>query len=207
MFREQLDSQEQTRGDKIQIIESAIKSLLDTMGEDTSREGLLKTPHRVAKMYVDEMFRGLGADLKEVVNSAIFTGDGCGMVVVGSIPFYSMCEHHLVPFFGKAYVGYIPEMKRVTGLSKIARIVELSAKQPQVQEKMSGMIADALYDSDLKPEGVGVVLVAEHLCMAMRGIQKPGSRTITCDVRGSFRNEPETRAEFLSHVDRLDKLQ
>lgn len=207
MFREQLDSREQTREDKIQIIESAIKSLLDTMGEDTSREGLLKTPHRVAKMYVDEMFRGLGADLKQVVNSAIFTGDGCGMVVVGSIPFYSMCEHHLVPFFGKAYVGYIPEMKRVTGLSKIARIVELSAKQPQVQEKMSGMIADALYDSGLKPEGVGVVLVAEHLCMAMRGIQKPGSRTITCDVRGSFRNEPETRAEFLSHVDRLDKLQ
>jgi GTP cyclohydrolase I len=174
------------------------------MGEDTSREGLLKTPHRVAKMYVDEMFRGLGADLKGIINSAIFTGDGGGMVVVGSIPFYTMCEHHLVPFYGKAYVGYIPENKKVTGLSKIARVVELAAKQPQVQEKMGQMIADALYDSDLQPEGVGVVLVAEHLCMAMRGIQKPGSKTITCDVRGSFRNEPETRAEFLSHVDRID---
>jgi GTP cyclohydrolase I len=192
------------REEKIQVIEESIKTLLDTMGEDTSREGLLKTPHRVAKMYVDEMFRGLGADLKGIINSAIFTGDGGGMVVVGSIPFYTMCEHHLVPFYGKAYVGYIPENKKVTGLSKIARVVELAAKQPQVQEKMGQMIADALYDSDLQPEGVGVVLVAEHLCMAMRGIQKPGSKTITCDVRGSFRNEPETRAEFLSHVDRID---
>lgn len=194
------------RSEQIDKIESVVKILLSTMGEDVEREGLLKTPHRVAKMYVDELFRGLGADLKGIINSAIFTGDGNGMVVVGAIPFYSMCEHHLVPFFGKAYVGYIPQNKRVTGLSKIARVVELAAKQPQVQEKMSQMIADALYESDLQPEGVGVVLSAEHLCMAMRGIQKPGSSTITCDVRGSFRHEPETRAEFLSHVDRVSKL-
>jgi len=184
-------------------LERLFKEVLTVLGEDVDRPGLVDTPKRVAKMYSRELFTGLGVDLKEIVEKAIFHGEGEGMVIVGDIPFYSFCEHHLVPFFGKVHVGYIPQEGRVVGLSKIARVIEAASKQPQVQERMSQMIANAIFDSKLGPEGVGVVISAEHLCMSMRGVGKPGSKTVTCDVRGSFRYESETRAEFLSHVDRL----
>jgi GTP cyclohydrolase I len=184
-------------------VEGHFREILHLLGEDISRPGIVDTPKRVAKMYCTELFKGMGVDLKPIIEGAVFEGEGEGMVVVGDIPFYSFCEHHLIPFFGKAYIGYIPQGGKVVGLSKIARVVEAVAKQPQVQERMSQMIANTLFDSTLAPEGVGVVITAEHLCMSMRGITKPGSKTTTCDVRGSFRYEPETRAEFLSHVDRL----
>jgi GTP cyclohydrolase IA len=178
--------------------EAAVRELLLAVGEDPDRPGLQETPARVARAYA-ETFAGLKQDPYEVL-ATTFAEDHDEMVLVKDIPMYSTCEHHLVPFHGTAHVGYIPaEDGRVTGLSKIARLVEVYARRPQVQERMTRQIADALNDV-LKPRGVIVVIEAEHLCMAMRGIRKPGSITVTSAVRGMFRDNAATRSEAMSLV-------
>jgi GTP cyclohydrolase I len=178
--------------------EAAIRELLYAVGEDPEREGLAETPRRVAKAY-QEMFAGLYSDPDEVL-AKTFDEDHDELVLVRDIPLYSVCEHHLVPFHGMAHVGYIPAKDgRVTGLSKIARLVDLYAKRPQVQERLTKQIADALVRR-LAPRGVIVVIDAEHLCMAMRGIRKPGARTITSAVRGQFTGDAASRAEALSLI-------
>ena len=174
---------------------AAIRELLIAVGEDPDRPGLIDTPARVARAY-SETFAGLRQDPGEIL-STTFDEHHDELVLVKDIPMYSTCEHHLVPFHGRAHIGYIPgDDGRVTGLSKLARLVEVYARRPQVQERMTSQIADALNDV-LKPRGVLVVIEAEHLCMAMRGIRKPGSRTITSAVRGQLR-DPATRAEAMS---------
>jgi GTP cyclohydrolase IA len=178
--------------------EAAVRELLIAVGEDPDRPGLKDTPGRVARAYA-ETFAGLWQDPGEVL-ATTFDEDHDELVLVKDIPMYSTCEHHLVPFHGVAHIGYIPgEDGRVTGLSKLARLVEVYARRPQVQERMTSQIADALSDV-LKPRGVLVVIEAEHLCMAMRGIRKPGSRTVTSAVRGIFRENPATRSEAMSLV-------
>ena len=178
--------------------EAAVRELLYAMGEDPGRPGLKDTPARVARAYA-ETFAGLRQDPGEVL-ATTFDEDHDELVLVKDIPMYSTCEHHLVPFHGVAHVGYIPgEDGRVTGLSKLGRLVEVYARRPQVQERMTSQIADALADV-LRPRGVLVVIEAEHLCMAMRGIRKPGSRTITSAVRGIFRDSPATRFEAMSLI-------
>ena len=178
--------------------EAAVRELLYAVGEDPGRPGLKDTPARVARAYA-EMFAGLWQDPGEVL-ATTFDEDHDELVLVKDIPMYSTCEHHLVPFHGVAHVGYIPgEDGRVTGLSKLGRLVEVYARRPQVQERMTSQIADALADV-LRPRGVLVVIEAEHLCMAMRGIRKPGSRTITSAVRGIFRDSPATRSEAMSLI-------
>jgi len=179
-------------------IERAVREILIAVGEDPSREGLLDTPARVARMY-QEVFEGLHADPAEVL-SAIFEEDHHEMVIVRDVPFYSMCEHHLLPFHGVAHFGYIPN-GRIVGLSKIARLVEGLSRRPQVQERLTGQIADTFCEV-LEPQGAGVVVEAEHLCMTMRGIKKPGSRMVTSALRGAFRDSPTTRSEFLENVRR-----
>ena len=177
---------------------AAVRELLLAVGEDPDRPGLQATPDRVARAYA-ETFAGLWQDPAEVL-STTFDEDHDEMVLVKDIPMYSTCEHHLVPFHGVAHVAYIPgEDGRVTGLSKLARLVEVYARRPQVQERMTSQIADALADV-LKPRGVLVVIEAEHLCMAMRGIRKPGSSTVTSAVRGIFRENAATRSEAMSLV-------
>jgi len=177
---------------------AAVRELLLAIGEDPDRPGLADTPGRVARAYA-ETFAGLWQDPFEIL-ATTFDEDHDEMVLVKDIPMYSTCEHHLVPFHGKAHVGYIPGADgRVTGLSKLARLVEVYARRPQVQERMTRQIADALYEA-LKPQGVIVVIEAEHLCMAMRGIRKPGSTTVTSAVRGIFRDNPATRNEAMSLV-------
>jgi GTP cyclohydrolase I len=179
-------------------VAAAVRELLLAVGEDPDRPGLQDTPARVARAYT-ETFAGLGQDPYDVL-STTFDENHDELVLVKDIPLYSTCEHHLVPFHGMAHVGYIPgEDGRVTGLSKLARLVEVYARRPQVQERMTSQIADALSDV-LKPRGVLVVIEAEHLCMAMRGIRKPGSRTVTSAVRGIFRQSPATRSEAMSLV-------
>jgi GTP cyclohydrolase I len=178
--------------------EAAVRELLIAVGEDPDRPGLKDTPARVARSYT-EIFAGLWQDPGEIL-ATTFDEDHDELVLVKDIPMYSTCEHHLVPFHGVAHVGYIPgEDGRVTGLSKLARLVEVYARRPQVQERMTSQIADALSDV-LKPRGVLVVIEAEHLCMAMRGIRKPGSRTVTSAVRGIFRSNLSTRSEAMSLV-------
>ncbi len=178
--------------------EAAVRELLIAVGEDPDRPGLRDTPARVARAYA-ETFGGLHQDPLEVL-ATTFDEDHDELVLVRDIPLYSTCEHHLVPFHGAAHVGYIPGVHgRVTGLSKLARLVDVYARRPQVQERMTRQIADALVEG-LKPQGVLVVVEAEHLCMAMRGIRKPGSRTVTSAVRGLFRENPATRAEAMSLV-------
>lgn len=175
--------------------EAAVRELLIAVGEDPDREGLKETPARVARAY-GEFFAGLALDPAEVL-SKTFSIEHEEMILVRDIEVYSMCEHHLVPFHGVAHVGYIPAKDgRVTGLSKIARLVEMYARRPQVQERLTTQIADALI-THLKAQGVIVVVECEHLCMSMRGIRKPGSRTITSAVRGQLR-DPATRAEAMS---------
>ena len=177
---------------------AAVRELLIAVGEDPDRPGLKDTPARVARSYT-EIFAGLWQDPGEIL-ATTFDEDHDELVLVKDIPMYSTCEHHLVPFHGVAHIGYIPgEDGRVTGLSKLARLVEVYARRPQVQERMTSQIADALADV-LKPRGVLVVIEAEHLCMAMRGIRKPGSRTVTSAVRGIFRENPATRSEAMSLV-------
>lgn len=176
---------------------SAVRELLLALGEDPEREGLVNTPMRVAKAY-DEMFSGLEQDPEEILNTVFDIGHD-EMILVKDIQLYSTCEHHLVPFHGVAHVGYIPGVDgRVTGLSKLARVVEVFAKRPQVQERMTAQIADALVRT-LNPRGVIVVIECEHLCMSMRGVKKPGSRTVTSAVRGQMRDSA-TRAEAMSLI-------
>jgi GTP cyclohydrolase I len=178
--------------------EAAVRELLIAVGEDPDRPGLLDTPARVARAYA-EQFAGLGQDPREVL-STVFDEGHDEMVLVRDIEMYSTCEHHLVPFHGRAAVGYIPnESGRITGLSKLARLVELYAKRPQVQERLTSQIADAMMEV-LEPRGVIVVIEAEHLCMSMRGIKKPGATTMTSAVRGTFRTNASTRAEAMSLI-------
>jgi len=177
-------------------IKAAVASIIKAIGEDPKREGLVGTPARVAEMYA-ELFMGLGKDPKEELVVGFEEGHR-EMVILRDIPFYSMCEHHLLPFYGVAHIGYIPNTDgRIVGASKLARVVEIIAKRPQLQERMTTQIADAIVDG-IKPDGVAVVIEAEHLCMIMRGIKKPGSKIITSAVRGIFRRRAETRAEFFS---------
>jgi GTP cyclohydrolase I len=186
------------RGVDHERAEAAVRELLIAVGEDPDRAGLRDTPARVARAYA-ETFAGLWQDPGDVLTTT-FDEDHDEMVLVKDIPMYSTCEHHLVPFHGVAHIGYIPGLDgRVTGLSKLARLVEVYARRPQVQERMTGQIADALNDV-LKPRGVLVVLEAEHLCLAMRGVRKPGSTTVTSAVRGIFRDNSATRAEAMSLV-------
>ncbi|MHC3002617.1 GTP cyclohydrolase I FolE [Gordonia sp. GN26] len=180
--------------------EAAVRELLLAVGEDPDREGLLRTPTRVANAY-REMFAGLYTDPDEVL-ATTFDEDHDELVLVKDIPMYSTCEHHLVSFHGVAHVGYIPgESGRVTGLSKLARLVDLYAKRPQVQERLTTQIADAIMRK-LEPRGVIVVIEAEHLCMAMRGIRKPGATTTTSAVRGIFKTSAVSRGEALDLITR-----
>jgi GTP cyclohydrolase IA len=178
-------------------IEEAVRLILEAIGEDPNREGLLETPKRVAKMY-QEVFMGLNQDPKEYFQT-VFGEDHEELVLVKDIPFYSMCEHHLVPFFGVAHVAYIPKNGKVTGLSKLARAVEAVAKRPQLQERITSTVADSILET-LEPHGVMVVIEAEHMCMTMRGVKKPGSKTITSAVRGVFAEDSISRAEVLSLI-------
>jgi GTP cyclohydrolase IA len=178
--------------------EAAVRELLLAIGEDPDREGLRETPARVARSYA-EIFQGLYADPDEVLDRT-FDEHHQELILVKDIPMFSMCEHHLVPFHGVAHVGYIPNPDgRVTGLSKLARLVDLYARRPQVQERLTAQVADAMVRK-LEPKGVIVVIEAEHLCMGMRGIRKPGSRTTTSAVRGMLRSSPTSRAEVLALI-------
>lgn len=178
--------------------EAAVRELLLACGEDPEREGLRDTPARVARAY-EEIFAGLYTDPDTVLDRS-FDERHQELILVRDIPIFSLCEHHLVPFHGMAHIGYIPGQEgRVTGLSKLARLVDLYARRPQVQERITGQVADAMVRK-LDPRGVIVVIEAEHLCMGMRGIKKPGSRTLTSAVRGQFQTSPTSRAEAFSLI-------
>jgi GTP cyclohydrolase I len=182
----------------LERIEKSIREILEAIGEDPERNGLLDTPRRVAKMYA-ELFEGLHTDPTEHLK-VVFEEEHDEMVMVRDIPFTSLCEHHLVPFMGRAHVAYIPGPSgRITGLSKLARTVEGFARRLQVQERMTSQIADAI-DSVLEPRGALVVIEAEHLCMSMRGVRKPGTVTVTSAVRGIFRTDVSTRNEALAFI-------
>jgi GTP cyclohydrolase I len=177
-------------------IEHAVHEILIAIGEDPDRDGLAETPARVARAYA-EQFSGLSQRPEDVLGT-VFDVDHDELILVRDIAVYSTCEHHLVPFFGFAHVGYIPNEKgQITGLSKLARLVDIYARRPQVQERMTSQIADALMNV-LEPRGVLVVIEAEHLCMSMRGVRKPGAKTVTSAVRGSIRDSDRTRAEAMS---------
>ncbi|HEX5478747.1 MAG TPA: GTP cyclohydrolase I FolE [Dehalococcoidia bacterium] len=177
-------------------IERAVREIIQAVGEDPTRQGLIETPARVARMYT-ELFEGLHVDPREYLQVGFDVAHD-EMVVLKDIPFYSVCEHHFLPFHGIAAVGYLPD-GRVVGLSKLARVVDGFARRPQLQERLTGQIADAIMDT-LHPDGVAVVIEAEHLCMTARGVKKPGSRMVTSATRGAFRKNSVTRAEFLSLV-------
>jgi len=180
-------------------IPDLIETLLVELGEDPSRQGLKGTPNRVSRA-MRELTDGYGASVSKVIAGAVFDQDYDEMVLVKDIPFYSLCEHHMLPFFGTCHVGYLPKGK-VVGLSKIPRLVGVFAHRLQLQERLTKEIAEAL-NSALEPKGVGVVLEARHLCMEMRGVQKPGGQMITSCMLGTFRKDPRTRAEFLDLVRR-----
>ena len=180
-------------------VEEAVREILVEMGEDPDRQGLAGTPDRVHRMYA-ELTAGYHVDPDRLINGAVFDVDYSEMVVVKDIPFYSLCEHHLLPFFGTAAVAYIPR-GRVIGLSKIPRIVEMYARRLQVQERLTQQVADYIQER-LAPQGVGVVIEANHLCAVMRGIRKPGTIMTTSAVLGLFRSRDRTRAEFFSHLER-----
>jgi GTP cyclohydrolase IA len=176
-------------------IEKAVQEIIEALGEDAGREGLVDTPQRVAKFYA-EVFDGLNRDPGDVVDAFFGEEHYQEIVMVREIPFYSMCEHHFVPFHGQAHVAYMPR-GRVTGLSKLARLVDGFARRPQMQERLTAQVADALNER-LDPLGVLVVIEAEHLCMSMRGVKKPGATTVTSAVRGVMESQPATRAEAMS---------
>jgi len=174
--------------------EGIIRRELELVGEDPAREGLIKTPERVAKA-MSWLTRGYGMDVADVVGDAVFAEEHASMVMVRDIEFYSLCEHHMLPFFGRAHIAYIPN-GRIVGLSKLPRIVEVFARRLQVQERLTQQVAEAI-EEVLRPEGVGVVMEASHLCMMMRGVEKQASSTITSALRGSFKDDAKTRDEFL----------
>ena len=176
-------------------IEKAVREIIEALGEDPLREGLAETPERVARFYA-EVFDGVHTDPGEVIDAFFGEEHYQEIVMVREIPFYSMCEHHFVPFHGEAHVAYMPQ-GRVTGLSKLARLVEGFARRPQMQERLTAQVADCLNDR-LEPLGVLVVVEAEHLCMSMRGVRKPGARTVTSAVRGIMESNPATRSEAMS---------
>lgn len=179
-------------------IERAVKSIIEAIGEDPQREGLKDTPRRVAEMYI-EVFAGMTEDPKEELKVSYEQGHR-EMVIVKDIPFYSMCEHHLLPFYGTVHVGYIPDKEgHIVGISKLARVVEIVARRPQVQERMTSQIANAIMDG-LKPSGVIAVVQAEHMCMIIRGVKKPGSQIITSAIRGIYFESAASRAEFFSLI-------
>lgn len=180
-------------------IEKAVREILLAVGEDPDREGLVETPARVARMYA-EVFWGLHRNIHKDIK--VFNEPGNDeMILIGDIPFYSMCEHHLLPFFGTAHVVYIPKEGRILGLSKVARIVDTLSRKPQLQERLTSEIADTIQEA-VNPQAVCVVIEAEHLCMTMRGIRKPGSKTVTSAMRGGCRSDAKTRAEALSLINR-----
>lgn len=179
-------------------IEKAVKEILLAIGEDPDREGLIDTPKRIAKMY-EEIFSGINEDPEKYLEIYFQQEKYEELVLIKDIPFHSICEHHLVPFFGKAHVGYLPKNGRLTGLSKLARVVESVSKRPQLQERLTATIADAI-QKKLDPYGVIVMIEAEHMCMTMRGVKKPGSKTITSAVRGVFKTDSKARAEVMSII-------
>ncbi len=179
-------------------IARAVREILSAIGEDPDRDGLKETPERVARLYA-EICSGLGEDPADHLEKT-FEVDHDEIILVRDIPLYSICEHHLVPFFGRAHVGYLPKPGgKITGLSKLARLVDGFARRPQVQERLTTQVADAL-DRQLDPLGAVVVVEAEHLCMSMRGVKKPGALTVTSSVRGIFRDDPKSRAEVLDLI-------
>ena len=177
-------------------IKKAVISIIEAVGENPSREGLKGTPRRIADMYAD-IFSGLDKDPRDELTVGFDEGHH-EMVILKDIPFYSMCEHHLLPFFGLVHVGYIPK-GRIAGASKVARAVDILSKRPQIQERLTTQIAEAMVEA-LKPNGVGVIIEAEHMCMTMRGVKKPKSKIVTSAMRGLFRENPSTRSEFLALV-------
>jgi GTP cyclohydrolase I len=181
-------------GDRMLELENIVRRELELIGEDPSRDGLLKTPERVARSMA-WLTRGYAMNVEDVVGDAVFEEKHESMVMVRDIELYSMCEHHMLPFYGKAHIAYIPKGK-IVGLSKLPRIVEVFARRLQVQERLTEQVAQAIEDV-LQPDGVGVVIECEHLCMMMRGVEKQNSRTITSALRGSFKDCPMTRDEFL----------
>ncbi len=184
--------------DRTKQLEEQVRSILSSLGEDANREGLARTPHRVAKA-LEFLTKGYREDIADVLNGAVFSEKYSEMVIVKDIDFFSMCEHHLLPFFGRAHVAYIPKGK-ILGLSKIPRIVEVFSRRLQVQERMTQQIADTLYES-LNPEGVGVVIEARHMCMMMRGVEKQNSVATTSAMLGVFREDMRTRQEFLHLIE------
>jgi GTP cyclohydrolase I len=185
------------RFDRVKI-EQGVRQILEGIGEDPDRGGLRETPSRVARMY-EEIFAGIDVDASQIV-TVVEGADFDEMIMVRDIPLYSSCEHHLIPFVGKAHVAYIPnKSQQITGLSKIARVVDTLSKKPQVQERLTTEIAEAI-ERALSPRGVFVVIEAEHLCMTMRGVKKPGSITVTSAVRGLFRTDARTRQEAMDHI-------
>lgn len=175
-----------------QKVEQAVKLLLEGMGEDPEREGLIDTPERIARMF-EEIYSGIGKDAKDVLSKR-FNVDTHEMVLEKDIVFYSTCEHHLLPFYGKAHIAYIPNGE-VVGISKLARTVEVYARRPQIQERLTGQIADAIMEN-LNPKGVMVMVEAEHMCMTMRGVKKPGSKTVTVASRGDFDKDENLKNRF-----------
>ena len=194
MLNENNKLKDKIKNNKIEILSDAYESIIKNVGEDTTREGLIKTPKRAAKalMFFTE---GYEMNINEILNNAIFDTDNDGMVILKDILMFSMCEHHLVPFFGKCHIGYIPN-KKVIGLSKLARIVDIFAKRFQIQERLTKQIAEAINEV-IKPRGVAVVVEAKHMCMSMRGVQKSDSMTTTSCMLGEFMNNSKTRSEFL----------
>ena len=182
-------------------IKKSIKDIIEAIGEDPEREGLRDTPGRVADMY-EEIFDGIDKKPEDVIK--VFKEEEHDeMVILKDIPFYSVCEHHLLPFLGRAHIAYIPDENRLLGLSKLARLVEIYAKRPQLQERLTSQIADTIIKS-IKPKGVLVVIEAEHLCTTMRGVKKPGSQMVTSAIRGAFRKNESTRKEALDLIKRKD---
>ncbi len=181
----------------IDKIETAVQMILEAIGEDPTREGLLDTPKRVARMY-QEVFQGLSEDPRSHFQTH-FTEEHEELVMVKDIPFYSICEHHLVPFFGKAHIAYIPANGKIAGISKLARTIETVSKRPQLQERITSVVANVMME-ELNPMGVMVIIEAEHMCMAMRGIKKPGAITVTSAVRGIFKRNAVSRQEVMSLI-------